>query len=236
MTELYRLQRQQSVGRSRQRKPRFRRGRLEIPAAALFSLNTALFAMEKNNVILRETNGFNVSNGSHDASRLRIRRARPLNSMLHARRSPAPSRGTNMRSRAPSRAARPSSTATTSTPRRATLHTPGLDAQLGESTQWRLRRWISSTSASTSSMPPTPPPIPGTRWPTCGSRWSAARRPARQPARRQRFRHALRRSRRLRFRQLPLFPGARPRGVPVRRLRPQLRGSPWPGSSTSSRG
>ena len=38
-------------------------------------------------------------------------------------------------------------------------------------------------------------------------------------ARRQSFRQALRRPRRLRFRQLPLLPGARTRGVPVRRLR-----------------
>jgi len=63
MTEVYRLQRQQTEA--------------ELDSEELdsletgwkyqgdtFSFNTALFAMEKNNVILRESNGFFVSNGS----------------------------------------------------------------------------------------------------------------------------------------------------------------------------
>jgi outer membrane receptor protein involved in Fe transport len=62
MTEVYRLQRQQTVAdldseelESLEAGWKFRSGEL--------TLNAAVFAMEKNDVILREANGFNVSNG-----------------------------------------------------------------------------------------------------------------------------------------------------------------------------
>jgi iron complex outermembrane receptor protein len=62
MTEVYRLQRQQSAAGldseeldSLEAGWKFRSGDL--------TLNAAVFSMEKNNVILREANGFNVSNG-----------------------------------------------------------------------------------------------------------------------------------------------------------------------------
>ena len=65
MTELYRLQRQQSVADLDSEKSRLRRSRLEDARSLGFvSLNTALYEMKKRNVILRETNGFNVSNGA----------------------------------------------------------------------------------------------------------------------------------------------------------------------------
>jgi iron complex outermembrane receptor protein len=63
MTEMYRLQRQQTVAGldseeldSLEAGWKFRND--------TFSLSTALFTMEKKDVILREANGFNVSNGS----------------------------------------------------------------------------------------------------------------------------------------------------------------------------
>ena len=63
MTELYRLQRQQSVADlDSESLDSVELGwKLHV---ANFSLNTALFAMKKSDLILRETNGFNVSNGA----------------------------------------------------------------------------------------------------------------------------------------------------------------------------
>ena len=62
MTEVYRLQRQQTVAdldseelESLEAGWKFRTG--------VFSFTTAVFDMRKTNVILREANGFNVSNG-----------------------------------------------------------------------------------------------------------------------------------------------------------------------------
>ena len=51
-------------GRPRQRRTGLARGRLEVPHCATSRCSTAVFAMKKNNVILRESNGFNVSDGS----------------------------------------------------------------------------------------------------------------------------------------------------------------------------
>ena len=63
MTELYRLQRlQSSADLDSEQLDSIETGWKY--QAGTFSLNTALFAMEKNNVILRESNGFFVSNGS----------------------------------------------------------------------------------------------------------------------------------------------------------------------------
>jgi outer membrane receptor protein involved in Fe transport len=63
MTELYRLQRQQSVADLNSESL----DSVELGwkyRGNLFTANTALFAMNKRDVILRETNGFNVSNGA----------------------------------------------------------------------------------------------------------------------------------------------------------------------------
>ena len=63
MTELYRLQRQQSVADLNSESL----DSVELGwkyRNALFAANTAFFAMNKRDVILRETNGFNVSNGA----------------------------------------------------------------------------------------------------------------------------------------------------------------------------
>ena len=219
-------------GRSRQRKPRFDRARLEIPRRRLLARTALFYEMKKSNVILRETNGFNVSNGATRHRGFEYE-ARLDARALEPRRSMARSRATNMRSRAPSRVARPSSAATTSTPRRATCIRWHSTCRLGEADAWRLgvddrlRRQV----------------LPGCRQHRDLSRAYCGQRAHRlepgkdladDAAGRQPFRHAIRGSRRLRFRQLPLFPGARPRGVPVRGLRPQLRGTTWPGSSTSS--
>ena len=65
-------------------------------------------------------------------SRLRIRSALARRRTAAACAPPAPTRATNTRSRAPSKAARPSSMATTSTPRRATCTTLGVEARLGD--------------------------------------------------------------------------------------------------------
>ncbi|HET9472323.1 MAG TPA: TonB-dependent receptor, partial [Steroidobacteraceae bacterium] len=63
MTELYHLQRlQSSADLDSEQLDALETGWKY--QAGNFSLNTALFAMEKNNVILRESNGFFVSNGS----------------------------------------------------------------------------------------------------------------------------------------------------------------------------
>jgi len=62
MTEVYRLQRQQTEADLRSEE-------LDALEAGwkfrndIFSLSTAVFSMDKKNVILREANGFNVSNG-----------------------------------------------------------------------------------------------------------------------------------------------------------------------------
>ena len=95
------------------------RARLEVSSGGM-SLDLALFSMNKDNVILRETNGFNVGNGSTRHRGLEYESCGPAARRLRARRSPAPSRATNTRSRAPSRAARRSSRGTTWTRRRAT--------------------------------------------------------------------------------------------------------------------
>jgi iron complex outermembrane recepter protein len=62
MTELYRLQRQQSVAdlESEELESVETGWKLRV---ADFSLTTALYAMKKRHLILRETNAFNVSNG-----------------------------------------------------------------------------------------------------------------------------------------------------------------------------
>jgi iron complex outermembrane receptor protein len=62
MTEVYRLQRQQSAAEldSEQLESLEAGWKLRTDR---FTLSTAVFAMEKRNLILRETNGFNVSNG-----------------------------------------------------------------------------------------------------------------------------------------------------------------------------
>ena len=60
-------------------------------------------------MILRETNGFNVSNGSTRHRGFEYEAAPATARTLRACRSTARSRGTNTRSRAPSKAARPSS-------------------------------------------------------------------------------------------------------------------------------
>jgi len=63
MTEVYRLQRQQTeAGLDSEELDSLETGWKY--QGDTFSFNTALFAMEKNNVILRESNGFYVSNGS----------------------------------------------------------------------------------------------------------------------------------------------------------------------------
>jgi len=63
MTEMYRLQRQQSIAEldSEQLDSLEAGWKFHLQR---FSLQTALFAMQKDNVIMREANGFNVSNGS----------------------------------------------------------------------------------------------------------------------------------------------------------------------------
>jgi outer membrane receptor protein involved in Fe transport len=64
MTELYRLQRQQSTADLDSE--HLDSGELgwKFHPGSWFSLDVAVYAMKKRNVILRETNGFNVSNGS----------------------------------------------------------------------------------------------------------------------------------------------------------------------------
>jgi outer membrane receptor protein involved in Fe transport len=64
MTELYRLQRQQTVAElDSERLESLEIGWKYRPLGPV-SLNAALFAMEKRDVILREANGFNVGNGA----------------------------------------------------------------------------------------------------------------------------------------------------------------------------
>ncbi len=62
MTEVYRLQRQQTEADLDSEELDSLEAGWKLQAAT-FSFNAALFAMEKNNVILRESNGFFVSNG-----------------------------------------------------------------------------------------------------------------------------------------------------------------------------
>jgi outer membrane receptor protein involved in Fe transport len=84
MTEMYRLQRQQSVAdldseelESLEAGWKFRTG--------VFSFSTAVFAMEKDNVILRESSGFNVSNGRTTHRGLEYEARARLNSWLSLR-------------------------------------------------------------------------------------------------------------------------------------------------------
>jgi outer membrane receptor protein involved in Fe transport len=63
MTEAYRLQRQQSVADLDSEQLESVEAGWKVRGAS-FSLTTAVFAMKKDNLILREANGFNVSNGS----------------------------------------------------------------------------------------------------------------------------------------------------------------------------
>jgi iron complex outermembrane receptor protein len=62
MTELYRLQRQQTVADLDSEKLESLEAGWKLRTED-FSLSTAVFAMEKRNLILRESNAFNVSNG-----------------------------------------------------------------------------------------------------------------------------------------------------------------------------
>jgi iron complex outermembrane receptor protein len=84
MTEVYRLQRQQSLAdldseelESLEAGWKFRN--------EIFSFSTALFTMEKKNVILRESNGFNVSNGRTTHRGLEYEARARLNSWLSLR-------------------------------------------------------------------------------------------------------------------------------------------------------
>jgi outer membrane receptor protein involved in Fe transport len=63
MTEVYRLQRQQTVADLQSEQLESVEAGWKLRSAN-FSLTTAVFAMKKDNLILREANGFNVSNGS----------------------------------------------------------------------------------------------------------------------------------------------------------------------------
>ena len=123
MTEMYRLQRQQTDAELDSEELESRRARLEISRPDRILFDVALFSMNKDNVILRETNGFNVSNGStrHRGRGISARpasddRQREAGGDVRRHRS----RGTSTRSRAPSRAARRSSRAMTWTRRRTT--------------------------------------------------------------------------------------------------------------------
>ena len=204
-------------GRTRQRTSSSRSRPAGNTSRDTFSLNTALFAMEKDNVILRESNGFYRGQRCHDASRVRVRRARSAEFDA----SHVALAGTYARHEyAFSRAVEGGETIidgndVDTAPRH--VHTPGPRCALQRAA--RRRRWICSTwvdyfldAANTATYPG-----PQGGQPAC--RLDAARRPARQPARRQCLRYRLCGSRRLRLRQLPLFPGARPRAVPVGRLR-----------------
>jgi iron complex outermembrane receptor protein len=64
MTEVYRLQRQQSSANLDSEHLDAAEIGYKFHGAGMIDLNLAVYAMQKRNVILRETNGFNVSNGS----------------------------------------------------------------------------------------------------------------------------------------------------------------------------
>ena len=173
--------------------------------------------MKKNNVILREANGFNVSNGSttHRGVEYEARCGSPRCCSRCA--LPAPMRATSTISRAPSTAARPSSRATTSTRRRATCTTSASTARFttgagAPRSTSRLRGPLLPRRREYRDLPGSQSGQPARHWLPRGDA-------ARQPARRQCIRHRLRRSRGLRVRQLPLLPGARPRVLRVLRLR-----------------
>ncbi len=123
MTELYRLQRNQSVADLDSEQVdayeiglKFARGDWRGELAG--------FDMRKDNVILRDSNGFYVEQRPHVARRRRVH----ADVAGAGRRSPPPSRartpGIATSSRAPSKAARRSRQATTWTPRRATCCVP----------------------------------------------------------------------------------------------------------------
>jgi iron complex outermembrane recepter protein len=64
MTELYRLQRQQSTADLESEQLESVEAGWKVRTGGIIDLNLAAYEMKKRHVILRETNGFNVSNGS----------------------------------------------------------------------------------------------------------------------------------------------------------------------------
>ena len=132
MTELYRLQRQQTEADLDSEELESVEVGWKFRGDSM-SLDLALFTMNKDNVILRETNGFNVSNGStrHRGLEYQLELRPLLGDVMVRRPLPAHLRGTSTRSRAPSRAAKRSSRATTWTRRRATSTRSDLEVPLG---------------------------------------------------------------------------------------------------------
>ena len=161
MTEVYRLQRQQTAADLDSE---------QLDAAELgwkyyrrtLSVSAALYDMKKEHVILRDSNGFNVSNGSTS------HRGFEYEAHFQATRGcsstpPALMRATNTPFHARSKAAKPSWTATMSTPRRGTCTTPGSKPA---SVRSGASRSTGIMSAAISSMPRTRLPTRATRWPT----------------------------------------------------------------------
>ena len=161
-------------------------------------------------MIFRDSNGFNVSDGTHRSRRrrVRIRLAADRDAVAGARRHvrEAHVRVQSRRRRRRNDRLRPRRRHRAATRQHRARRT-------GSSCRPRVRSWSGCRSAATSSTPATPTNTAGHDLLNLRVGWSFARQLEHDAAPEQRHRSRLRRSRRLRLRQLPVLPGTRPHAV-----------------------